>query len=294
MFILNRRRFLELTAGTAAAAGFAVAASPAHAASGAEVFTGDPFGALVDSVVVAGEQKMLLIDAQFTVPNAARLADMLAATGKELETIFISHFHPDHHLGLAVLMDRFPNARPVAHASVQPGLAAAAQAMLDSMDGLIPADQLPDRVVIPDALPGEQLTLEGERFDILGPQHGDTDVITPVHLPQFDTLVASDVVFQNTHIWMAENITAERVDAWRGSLNALEAVGAGTIVPGHRTEGSRNDASALAFTRTYLDQWEAALADTSTREDLKAAMIERVGDLPAELFLDRAVGAVYG
>ena len=55
----------------------------------------------------------VLIDAQMNVPSAAALADMIAATGRELETIFITHHHPDHVLGLAVLMDRFPNAKPV-------------------------------------------------------------------------------------------------------------------------------------------------------------------------------------
>lgn len=48
MFLLNRRTFLELTAGTATAAAFA-GGSAAHAAghASADVFTADPLGGLV-------------------------------------------------------------------------------------------------------------------------------------------------------------------------------------------------------------------------------------------------------
>ena len=145
MFLLNRRNFMEIVAG----ASLAGIARPALAASTADVFTGDPMGGLVDSVVVVGEESILLVDAQFTAPNAARLADVIAATGRRLETIFVSHFHPDHHLGLTVLMERFPEARPVAHASVQPMIAGAAQAMLDGVKGNMPPGSFGDTAVMP-------------------------------------------------------------------------------------------------------------------------------------------------
>ncbi|MFK7793151.1 MAG: MBL fold metallo-hydrolase [Devosiaceae bacterium] len=297
MFILNRRNFMQLTAGTAAAAalaGTAATAQAAHHAASADVFTADPFGGLVDSVVVAGEEKMLLIDAQFTVPNATRLADVLSATGKELETIFISHFHPDHHLGLVVLMERFPDAKPVAHASVQPAIAGAAEAMRAGSAQSMPEGMIAASAVVPDVMNGDHLMLEGERFDVLGPMHGDTDVITPVHMPQLDTLVAADMIYNDTHLWTAENTTPERIAIWRENLAMLEALDAGTVVPGHRTETTMNDASGFAHMRTYLDAWEAALADTSNADDLQASMIERVGDLPGAFFLDRGVAAVHG
>lgn len=291
MHILDRRDFLKLSAAAGGSVAFGLAASgPARAAT-ADVFTGDPFGGLVDSVVVAGEKKLLLIDAQFTVPNATRLADMIAATGKELETIYITHFHPDHHLGLSVLMKRFPSAKPVAHAAIQPSIAGAAKAMLDGMKATMPPELFGDDVVIPDALSGDKLTLEGETFDIIGPLHGDTAQVTAVHMPQLKTLVASDVVYHDTHIWTAENTKPEEIAKWRDSLRQLESIGAQTVIPGHRTEASVNDASAFAFMNRYLDAWEGALASAKTAGDLKAAMIEKAGALPGEFFLDRGVAA---
>ncbi|MEM1289464.1 MAG: MBL fold metallo-hydrolase [Pseudomonadota bacterium] len=296
MYILNRRRFIELAAGSAAATYFATQSTAALGSGhqSADVFTADEFGALVDSVVVVGEEKMLLIDAQLTVPNAQRLVQTLAATGKDLETVFITHAHPDHFLGLPIILEAFPGANVVAHATVQPAIAAAAAPTRDAIAGLFPEGAIADGVVVPELLDGDSLTLEGERFDIIGPLHGDTDLITAVHMPQLDTVVANDLVYTDTHLWTAENTTPERIEMWRQGLAALEDLGASTVIPGHRTEDSANDLSAIAHTRSYLDQWEAALADTTTAEELKEAMVEQVGNLPGEFFLDRGVAAARG
>jgi glyoxylase-like metal-dependent hydrolase (beta-lactamase superfamily II) len=288
MFLLNRRTLITSSGATLAAGVFGASAEAAPAK--ADVFTADANGGLVDSTIVVGEKKVLVIDAQFTVANATRLADAVAATGRELETIYITHFHPDHHLGLAVLMDRFPNAKPVTHKSVQPALAAAAQAMLDQMNGMIPG-AFASRVVIPEAVAGDTLTLEGETFNIIGPFHADTPVSIAVHLPALETLVAADALYRDTHVWLAENVKPEDMAAWRKTLDQLESIGAKHVVPGHRTESSPNEATTFNHMRDYFTHWEAALASSKTAADLKAAMVEKVGARPGEFFLDRAVAA---
>ncbi|MEO1748804.1 MAG: MBL fold metallo-hydrolase, partial [Pseudomonadota bacterium] len=89
----------------------------------------------------------------------------------------------------------------------------------------------------------------------------------------------------------AENTTPKRIELWRDNLAILEALGAGTVIPGHRTEKTANDASGFIHMRNYLDAWEAAIADTQNADDLKASMLERVGELPGEFFLDRGIAA---
>ena len=292
MQLLNRRTFLELSG----AAGAAVLAStPARAGghSAAEVFTADPQGGLVDSTVILGEDKAVLVDAQMNVLNAMRLADVIAATGRDLETVFITHMHPDHNLGLAVIMDRFPNARPVTHAALQPVIAGALQPMLDGMSAGAPAGVFADRVVVPEALNADHILLEGERIDVLDPMHGDTDLISALHVPALDTLIASDFVYADTFAWTAENTTAERVALWLESLDKLEAIGASTVIPGHRIESSPNDATGFAQTRAYLAQWVEALEQAGSADELRALM--QVGNESRGMgfALDMAVGAVY-
>ena len=290
MFVLDRRSFMALTG-----AGLGAAAMPGLAQAGigeATVFTADAAGALVDSTVILGEKKALLVDAQFDVANATRLADIIAATGRELETIWITHAHPDHLLGLAVLMDRFPGAKPLTHAAIRPGMEQSAQGTLDFLTGMSPG-VFAGRVVLPDAASTDHLLLEGERIDILDPMRGDTALISALHIPVLDTLVAADFIYADTFAWTEETTSAEAIAGWRKSLDLLEGIGAGVIVPGHRQETSVNDKTGIAQTRAYLAQWEAALASAKSAEELRAAMLVGNEKLAFGFALDRAVAAVF-
>jgi len=293
MQLLNRRTFLEITGASAGMALLGATGARAGGHRAAEVFTADPQGGLVDSTVLLGEEKAVLIDAQMNVPNATRLADVIAATGRELETVFITHMHPDHNLGLAVILDRFPNARPVTHAQLQPVLAEALAPMLQYMSGNAPAGVFADRVIVPDALEADHLLLEGDRIDVLDPMHGDTDLISALHVPALDTLIASDFVYADTFAWTAENTTPERVALWLESLDQLEAIGASTVIPGHRQETSPNDATGFAQTRAYLAQWLDALDKAGSADELRTMMQEGNESLGMGFALETAVGAVY-
>jgi glyoxylase-like metal-dependent hydrolase (beta-lactamase superfamily II) len=55
-----------------------------------------------------------VIDPQFSLSEAHRLAAEILESKKNLTTIHITHPHPDHLFGLAVLKQAFPGARIVA------------------------------------------------------------------------------------------------------------------------------------------------------------------------------------
>jgi len=295
MLLLSRRSILS-AAGALTAAGTVSSAFPGLAMSATgnaySVFTADPQGGLVDSTVILGESSALLIDGQFTKPNAERLRDTIQATGRELETIFVTHFHPDHHFGVGVLKKAWPDARVVAHPSVAAMLAEMGQGMFDQRKAEM-GDALPDRWLAPEPLDGA-LVLEGEEFEVMDPMVGDTKEITPVSLPQFDAIVVADLVYNGSWAWLKETPDAAAADAWLASLDKIETLGAKVIIPGHRTEQAENDASGIAHNRKLLRSWQRALEETKTAEDLKAAMVVEMGDLPGAFFLDIAVNAIRG
>ena len=60
------------------------------------------------TTLIHGEQDALLVDTFLSEAQTAELADWIAASGKRLSTIYITHAHPDHFFGLKLLRDRFP------------------------------------------------------------------------------------------------------------------------------------------------------------------------------------------
>lgn len=290
MFLLDRRHFLQMTA---AAGASTLLPAQAHAATATDVFTSDEAGLLVDSAVIMGERSAVVVDAQFTAGNASALADMIEATGRTVETILITHYHPDHLLGLPVLLERFPRARPVAQADIQSFIAQVATPMHAQIAGGAPAGVFADTVVVPDVLGADHIMLEGERIEVLPPMAGDTALITPVHVPALDTLIASDVAYIDTHLWMEEAAAPRGVEAWRKSVADLRSIGAATIIPGHRKAASPSTDAVFDATLAYLDHWEAALEASRTADELKANLLAGREDLGFAFAVDRSAAAAF-
>src|ERR1700704_4771624 len=68
----------------------------------------------VNSTMISGAQDMLLIDPQFSLSEAHRLAAEILESRKNLAVIYVTHPHPDHLFGLAVLKQAFPGAKILA------------------------------------------------------------------------------------------------------------------------------------------------------------------------------------
>src|SRR4051812_14491810 len=68
----------------------------------------------VNSTLICGEKDMIVIDPQFSLSEAHKLAAEILESKKNLTTIYITHPHPDHLFGLAVLHQAFPQAKILA------------------------------------------------------------------------------------------------------------------------------------------------------------------------------------
>jgi len=85
-----------------------------------KVITSSPEGFWINSTLIQGEKDAILIDAQFTMSDARRLANTITESKKNLTMVYVTHFHPDHYFGLTALREVFPDAKFVSPA-IDPG-----------------------------------------------------------------------------------------------------------------------------------------------------------------------------
>src|SRR5882724_3787318 len=132
--------------------------------------------------LIYGDRDAILVDTFLSVQHSKELLDWLAETGKNLTSIYITHAHGDHFLGLKLLLDRFPNARAFATASAVAGMQH--QISPDFINSFweprFPG-QVPSQLVLPEILEGDTLYLEGAELKVIGLGHTDTSPSTALH-----------------------------------------------------------------------------------------------------------------
>ena len=117
----------------------------------------------IAATLISGEQDALLVDALLTVGQAGDLADWVAAQGKHLMAVYITHGHGDHWFGLSVIRARFPDARAYALPAVIERMRQ--DAVQDSFwKQQFPPGKLPDHLVFAEPLPDHTLALEGHNL----------------------------------------------------------------------------------------------------------------------------------
>ena len=108
-----------------------------------------------------------------TISQADALADWVAASGKNLTTIYITHGHGDHWFGIGALLERFPNARAVATPDVVKVMRQhASPEVLERVWKAGFPGQIPERLVIAEELKGNVIDLEG--YDLVAVELGHT------------------------------------------------------------------------------------------------------------------------
>ncbi|WP_265945843.1 MBL fold metallo-hydrolase [Dechloromonas sp. A34] len=132
-----------------------------------KVYNADGNSFHVNSVLVTGKQDAMLIDAQFTRADAHRLVADILASGKTLKTVYVSHGDPDYYFGLEVIKAEFPDVKIVASAPTIAWIKNTVQKKVAFWGPKLGANA-PRTPIIPDALPAEGLTLEGQKLEVLG------------------------------------------------------------------------------------------------------------------------------
>ena len=272
--------------------GLFTSSSPGQTHLQLTVHTGHGFnGYDVNSTMISGEKDMIVIDPQFSLSEAHKLAAEILESKKNLTTIYITHPHPDHLFGLAVLKQAFPNAKVVA----LPATANAAKTAwparqkfwLPTYGNNIPG---PDPIV-PEELTTPVLTLEGEQFPVTGPVPGSDGAGNSfVYIPSLKAVVTGDIVFDHVYFGVTRDKARE---AWNQTIDQITALQPSIVVPGHEGPGATRDMRSIQFMKKYMADWDANFAASKNAAEMKAKVLAQYPGLGMEFTLNDRIATYF-
>ena len=257
---------------TVIAASIAIAFTSAQAAQplSVKVYNADGNSFNVNSTLVVGDKEAMVIDAGFTRADALRIAANVLDSGKQLKTIYVSQADPDYYFGVETLKEIFPQADVVTTPAVLEKINAKKAGKVAFWGPKMGANA-PRSPVVPRALEGNTLTLDGQTIEIRGTQ-GVLAHRPYAWIPSIQAVVGNIGVFGGMHVWTADTQTAAERAAWVAQLDDMAALKPVLVVPGHMKAGTPVDASNITFTKDYLQTFEKNLAATKNSAELVNAM----------------------
>ena len=269
MFQLNRiARFIFPALALGIVASTSAAQTPAPLT--VKVYNADANSFHVNAVVVSGKSEAIVIDSGFTRADALRVAANVLDSGKTLKTIFISNADPDFYFGAEVLKSIFPHAQVLTTPAVR-------EKIQSKLDGKVAfwapkmGANAPQKPIVPELLQGTSLSVDGETIEVRGTT-GELAHRPYVWIPSIKTIAGNIAIFGNLHVWTADTQKASERQAWFAQLEEIEALKPATVVPGHMAAGTVLDASAIRYTRNYLQRFEVESAKANTAAELIEAM----------------------
>jgi glyoxylase-like metal-dependent hydrolase (beta-lactamase superfamily II) len=237
------------------------------------------------------ERDILLIDPQFSLSEAHKLAAEILETKKRLATIYSTHAHPDHLFGLAVLKQAFPEARivalPATVAAAKTGWPARQKFWFPVYGNNIPG---PDPV-LPEELATPVLTLEGEEFPITGGVQGaDGPGNSFVYVPSLNTVVTGDIVFDRVYFGVPRD--AARAN-WMKTIDQIAALNPVRVIPGHEGPGATRDMRSIEFMKQYIADWDASVARSKDAAEMRANVLKQYSGLGMEFTLNDRIATYF-
>jgi glyoxylase-like metal-dependent hydrolase (beta-lactamase superfamily II) len=175
------------------------------------VFLHSYLGFNSNSTLIYGERDAILIDASQLLSDSYKMISEIIPMRKNLTHIYVSHFHPDHHFGLAALKQAFAGAKIVALPSVVKDIVFTSSDKVDmwAIDRFGP--DIPTKTTIPMPLSKPHLELEGEELLLSDDWEGDSINNSAVWIPSIKVVCATDIAFHDCHLWPIESNVERRV-----------------------------------------------------------------------------------
>ncbi len=244
------------------------------------IHTSSPDAFFVNSFIVEGDRSLVLVDTQFVLSEANALVEKMAALGKPLAAIFITHPHPDHYNGLATVLEKYPGTPVHATAGTIAGIHETAEPKRAYWTPIVGANY-PQTFAFPDITLADKqrLSIDGIDLQVFDFGAAECSDNTMIALLQMDAVIISDLVYNRVHPWLAEGRSLK----WLAALEAAAAHtgGASALYGGHGAPGTPAIITEqAAYITTVRDLVESRLRlDGSVTDAGKMALVERIGAL---------------
>lgn len=235
----------------------------------------EPTWAPSSSTLIRGTSEAILIDALLTVENADAIAAWAKGFGTPITGVYITHGHSDHWLGLARLLEHFPEA--TGYAAPEVVARAAYEVEFNARTGYWSSrfpGELPETPMLPEALTADEIEVDGEVVRVVHVGQGDCAGSTVFHVPSADAVVCGDVTYNDVHMMMYEADASKR-EEWIASIDAVAALAPRIVVSGHKKVGNPDLPGDLAASQQYLRDFSEVAALGGTVEEFVVEMTSR-------------------
>ncbi len=236
----------------------------------------DGFGVGVSSHLILGPTEAILVDGQLYRSDADAVVELVRASRKKLTTVFLTHAHPDHFMGLDVIRTAFPDATFVSVPGVVADFAASAPATFQALKSKL-GPAVADQLVTLAALAEPALSIDGEPVEVTEvASPGESAHAAMLALPTESAAITGDLVYRGVHLYLGECTSS----GWKSDLDALATRQFKTLYPGH---GPAGDATALQATAGYLDDVVSILQTNPGRAATDAGADPRIASAVATI-----------
>src|SRR6266446_1674506 len=194
----------------------------------------------ISSTLISGERDAVLVDTPITVEQARALANWVAASGKNLTTIYATHGHGGHFFGTSTVLERFPGARFVARPDVIKIMRkqASPESLATFWNPRFPG-QISSHLAIAEELTGNVISLEGQELLSVPLGFTDTASTTCLHVPSIGLIVAGDAAYNGRHLHLVESPDQPKRQEWIAALDKMESLKPRAVIAGHKRVGER-------------------------------------------------------